>query len=86
MNKIYTTKGDLIKDIILSSDKPLAYKEIVAIFKERTEEDVSIPRIRQVTQEMLKNGEAKVERKIDENGNAIAYISSTKENNPHQSR
>jgi len=79
MNKVYTTKGDLIRDIILGSDKPLAYKEIVGIFKERTGKDVSIPRIRQVTQVMLENGEAEVERKIDENGNAIAYISPKKE-------
>jgi len=75
MNKVYTTKGDLVRDIILESDESLTYKEIVQTFEEKTEgEKVTIPRIRQVVQEMEDAKEAEVERRINEKGNAISYV------------
>jgi len=81
MNKVYTTKGDLIKDIIWESDEPLTYKEIIRTFEEKTEDKVTIPRIRQVVQEMEEAGKAEVERRINEKGNAVSYVKSRREEN-----
>jgi len=76
MNKVYTTKGDLVKDIILESGKPLTYKEIVRTFEERTGDKVTIPRIRQVVREMEDAEKVEVERRINEKGNAVSYVKS----------
>jgi len=79
MNKVYTTKGELVRNIILESDEPLTYKEIVQTFKEKTgDEKVTIPRIRQVVREMEDAEEAEVERRINEKGNAVSYVKSLK--------
>jgi hypothetical protein len=70
------TKGELIKDIIKGLEEEARYKDIQDKFEKRSELEVSIGRIKQVVKEMEEKGEAHIERRVNESGNAITYVSS----------
>lgn len=69
--KIYKSRGDIVKEIILSSDKELGYREIRRIMRKRHQMDVTDQYISLIIKQLKKEGKVQVTYKLTPDPNKI---------------
>lgn len=69
----YSSKKDVVVDIILNLEKPVKFSDVAEMFEEKTTMSITIQRVHQVVKDMAKDELVTIEKR-EENGNLVNYV------------